>query len=89
MVKIVIKNSLMWLFPLTIYILEIVLVCVKGPTLSNNICAWLSCVGLLLLIAIPSIISVSKSEKRLKDQERELDKIIAEILRREENTEEN
>ena len=89
MVKIVIKNSLMWLLPLTIYILEIVLVCIKGPTLVNNICAWISCIGLLLLIAIPSIISVSKSEKRLKDQERELDKIIAEILRREENTEEN
>lgn len=89
MVKIVIKNSLMWLIPLTAYILEIVLVCVKGPTLVNSICAWASCIGLLLLIAIPTIIGLSKSEKRLKDQEKEVDKRIAEFLRKEENTEEN
>lgn len=87
MVKIVIKNSLMWLIPLTAYILEIVLVCVKGPTLFNNICAWASCIGLLLIIAIPTIIGLSKSEKRLKDQEKEIDKRIAEFLRREESTE--
>ena len=85
MVKIVIKNSLMWLIPLTAYILELVLVCVKGPTLVNSICAWLSCIGLLLIIAIPTIIGLSKSEKRLKDQAKEIDKRIAELLRREEN----
>ena len=61
------------MFPLAIYIFEIVLVCVNGPSLVNNICAWVSCIAMFLMVAIPSIISLSKSQYKLKQLENEIE----------------
>ena len=73
MKKLIFKNSLIWMFPLAIYIFEIVLVCVTGPSLVNNICAWVSCIAMFLMVAIPSIISLSKSQYKLKQLENEIE----------------
>ena len=80
MCKIIIKNSLIWLLPLSIYIFEIVSVCINGATLVNNICAWVCCLALFLQIAIPCIIRVCKSEIKYKQAEKELDERIKKFI---------
>lgn len=79
--KITLKHSLMLLIPLCIYIFEIILVCINGPTLVNSICAWGSCIWLLLLIAIDSIKRVYDSEKELKDLEKQIKEIDEKIAK--------
>ena len=80
MFKIIIKNSIMWLIPLAIYVFQIVLVSIKGSTLSSNICAWVCCILLLLQVAIPSIIRVCKSEIKYNKTKKELDETIKKFL---------
>ena len=73
MKKLIFKNSLIWMLPLAIYIFEIVFVCVTGPSLVNNICAWVSCIAMFLMVAIPSIVRLSKSQHKLKQLERDIE----------------
>ena len=80
MCKIIIKNSLIWLLPLSIYIFEIVFVCINGATLINNICAWVCCFVLFLQTAIPCIIRVCKSEIKYKQAKEELDERIKQFI---------
>ena len=74
--KTIIKYGSLWLLPLAIYIFEIVWVCIKGATLVNSICAWASCIVLLLQIAIPSVARLYKSEKKLKETEKEFCRLL-------------
>lgn len=62
------KIILLWSFTLFLYILQFVLMIINGATLINSICAWGSCIFLVLLLAINSIKEIYDSEKEYKEQ---------------------
>lgn len=67
------KIILLWSFTLFLYILQFVLMIINGPTLINSICAWGSCIFLVLLLAINSIKEIYDSEKEYKEQLKEIE----------------
>lgn len=67
----------LWLFTLFLYILQLILAIINGPTLVNTICAWGSCIFLVLLLAINSIKEIYSYEKKYKEELKEIKEKIA------------
>lgn len=79
--KVILKYGLLWSIIIGIYILQLILVCVNGATLINSICAWGSCIFLVLLLAINYIKRVYDSEKELNDLEKQIKEIDERITK--------
>lgn len=67
MFKKILPYCIMWLGLILLYVLNLVIVCVKGATMARCICGLASCIILAIMLAIDNIVRVYQSEKKWEE----------------------
>ena len=83
--KFILKQCLWWAIPLILYIIQIIFVAVNGPTLSNAICGWLSCIVVFIMLAFICISNLYDLHKKYEKSKREVDEKIQKMLQKRED----
>lgn len=67
MFKKIFPYCVLWLLPILVYIIDIIIVCVKGATMTQCICGWVSCIILSVFLAVDNIVRIYQSQKKLDE----------------------
>jgi hypothetical protein len=80
--KFILKECLWWSVPVLMYICEIVLVCVNGPSIVTALGGWICCIFSTIIMAYETISRAYESHKKYEEAKRKLDEEIQKTLKK-------